>query len=294
MQRLFARRQRAPDSFTVRPTTPDDRAAVTWLTERAGRTHFHLDWWSIDDWLGDASRNAWVAVDGSQIAGLLIVPIHEMPVAWVRLVAIADDYDARLVLRALLPAAIAPLRAAGVASLAGLAYPEWLGNRLPELGFAPVTDVTHYRKDDRSIPDYGTSAATVRVAEPADLPAILANDRAAFDPIWWHTLDSLERIRRDAAHFIVAEWEGRIVGHAFSDIYEGRGHLVRLATHPDGQRRGIGARLLAESIAALLAAGAHPLTLNTQSDNYTSQSLYRRFGFLPTGDSTTVMLLDLS
>jgi ribosomal protein S18 acetylase RimI-like enzyme len=48
--------------------------------------------------------------------------------------------------------------------------------------------------------------------------------------------------------------------------------------------------LLAESLTFLIAAGAHPLTLNTQADNYASQSLYRRFGYLPTGDSTTVML----
>jgi ribosomal-protein-alanine N-acetyltransferase len=278
----------------VRPATSADRVALTRLTERAGRTHFHLDWWSIDDWLDDASSNAWLAVDGSRIAGFLIAPRQDVPFAWLRLVAVADDYDARAALDALLPAAIAPLRAAGVASLAGLAHPEWLGDQLPRLGFTPVTDVTHYRKDDRLIPEHGSPAVLVRAAKPDDLPIILANDRAAFDPIWWHTRDSLARILRDAAHFIVAELDGHIVGHAFSDLYGGRGHLVRLATHPDVQRRGIGARLLAESLSALLAAGAHPVTLNTQADNYASQSLYRRFGFLPTGEATTVMLLDLS
>ena len=290
MQRLFARRPLSPTSLGVRPATKDDRSALARLTEYSRRTHFHLDWWSIDDWLNEPASNAWVAVAGNHIAGVVIAPANGLPVAWVRLVAVADGYDARAVLEALFAAALPPLREAGAESLACLAYPDWLTDYLPALGFAPSTDVTHFRKDDNSIPEQGSPAPTVRAATFDDLPAVLANDRAAFDPIWWHTLDSLARIMGDAAHFIVAELDGRIVGHAFSDVYVGRGHLIRLAVHPDYQRHGIGARLLAEELTHLLAAGAYPVTLNTQADNFTSQTLYRRFGFAPTGESTTVML----
>jgi len=131
----------------------------------------------------------------------------------------------------------------------------------------------------------------VRPATSADLPAVLTTDRAAFDPLWWHSLGSLERILHDVVHFVVAEVDGRIAGHAFSDLYGRQGHLVRLAVHPDSQGRGIGTRLLAESLEYLMAkCSAWPLTLNTQTNNYTSQSLYRRFGYVPTGDSTTVMV----
>ena len=290
MQRLFARRRPSPDLFVVRPATLADRGALAQLTEHARRTHFHLDWWSIDDWLAESSSNAWVAAAGDHMAGVVIVPENELPVAWVRLVAVADGYDARTVFDELFVAALIPLRAARAESLACLAYPDWLTDYLPDLGFAPFTDVTHFRKDDRSIPEYDSPALAVRPATPGDLPEVLANDRSAFDPIWWHTLDSLARILGDAAHFIVAELDGRIVGHAFSDVYVGRGHLIRLAVHPDHQRRGIGARLLAEELRYLLAAGAYPVTLNTQANNFTSQTLYRRFGFAPTGESTTVML----
>ena len=290
VQRLFARRLPAPASLDVRPATKADRGALARLTEHSRRTHFHLDWWSIDDWLAEASSNAWVAVAGNPIAGAVIVPANELPVAWVRLVAIADGYDARTVLDALFAAALPPLHAVGTGSLACLAYPDWLTDYLPVLDFAPFTDVTHFRKEDNSIPEQGSPAPTVRQATPGDLSSVLVNDRVAFDSIWWHTLDSLARILGDAAHFIVAELDGRIVGHAFSDVYVGRGHLIRLAVHPDYQRRGIGTRLLAEELTHLLAAGAYPVTLNTQADNFTSQTLYRRFGFAPTGESTTVML----
>jgi GNAT superfamily N-acetyltransferase len=297
MQRLIARWQPTSGSFDVRPATAADRAALTRLTERARRTHFHLDWWQLDDWIGQttsanerSSHDALVGVNGKQIAGALIAPPNP-PITWVRLIAIADGYDAKAVLGALLPAAIDRLRAAGVESLACLAHPAWLADLLPGFGFRPYLDVTNFRKDDLSIPEYGSPSVTVRPATLADLPAVLANDRAAFHPIWWHNLDSLERILRDVAHFIAAEIDGRIVGHAFSDLYGRQGHLVRLAVHPAAQGHGIGTRLLAESLEHLITVcGAWPLTLNTQADNYTSQSLYRRFGYRPRGDSTTVML----
>jgi len=289
MQSLFTRRSPASNSFKVRPARHTDRAALTRLTEHAQRTHFHLDWWTLNDWIDDASGNAWMAMAGSQIAGALIAPRQDTPVTWVRLVSIADEFNARPVLEALMPAAIDPLRVAGVESLACLSYPDWLIEQLPGLGFAPITDVTHFRKDDRGIAEHGSSTVSIRPVRPADLPAVLANDHAAFESLWWHTLDSLERIRHDCAHFIVAELDGRVIGHAFSDLYGGRGHLIRLAVHPAHQGRGVGTRLLAETLTFLLAAGAYPITLNTQADNYQSQSLYRRLGFIPTGESTTVM-----
>ncbi len=293
MQRFFARPQPLSHSLAARPATRADRAGLTRLTERARHTHFHLDWSTIDDWIDTASSGVWVATSGKQVAGALLAPSQDSPVAWVRLVAIADGYDVQTTLGALLPPASEALRAAGVESLACLAHPAWLADALPDLAFRPFIDVTHFRKDDRSIPDYGAPGVDVRRARPDDLPAVLINDRAAFDPIWWHTRDSLGRVLREVAHFVVAEIDGRIAGHAFSEVYDGRGHLIRLAVHPDRQGYGIGTRLLSESLTYLVTAGARSLTLNTQADNYASQSLYRRFGYLPTGDSTTVMLREI-
>lgn len=296
MQRLFARHEPTPPSYEVRPATSNDRAALNRLTERARRVHFHLDWKTIDDWLGTPAevmrpgQVCLLALSGRQIAGALIGSANGSPVAWVRLVAIADGHDGQAVLGALLEPAVDALLQADVESLACLAHPDWLAGLLPVLGFSPFIDVTNFAKEDRAIPKFGAPGVTIRRAQAGDLPAVLENDRAAFDPIWWHSGESLERILKEAAYFVVAEIDGRVIGHAFSDVYGGRGHLVRLAVHPDGQGRGVGTRLLAESLMFLIAAGAHPLTLNTQANNYTSQSLYRRFGYAPAGDSTTVML----
>jgi ribosomal-protein-alanine N-acetyltransferase len=65
-------------------------------------------------------------------------------------------------------------------------------------------------------------------------------------------------------------------------------HLNRIAVHPAHQGRGVGALLLHDALRALWKLGAERVSLNTQTDNYYSQRLYRRFGFEPIGDSVTV------
>jgi len=291
MQRLFAGLQSPSERVAARAATLADRAALTRLTERAQRAYFHLDWTTLEDWLAPPDGNAClIAFRGKHIAGALIASAQDSPVAWVRLLTIADDHDAHSVLTTLLAPTIETLQLAGADSIACLAHPDWLAALLPDFGFVPFTDVTNFLKPDRAIPEYGATGDVIRRAQIGDLATIVANDRAAFEPIWWHDRRSLERVLDGAAHFIVAEVDGRVIGHAFSDLYGERGHLVRLAVHPQRQGRGYGTRLLAESLQHLLAVGASPITLNTQADNYTSQSLYRRFGFAPTGDSTTVML----
>jgi ribosomal-protein-alanine N-acetyltransferase len=121
------------------------------------------------------------------------------------------------------------------------------------------------------------------------VPAITFNDRAAFEPLWWHSENSIEHIRRTVAHFVVAQIDDRVVGHAFSDVYGAHGHLIRLVVHPAYQRRGIGEQLLRASVQYQIALGAHPLTLNTQSDNTGSQALYRRYGYELSGRPVRVM-----
>jgi ribosomal protein S18 acetylase RimI-like enzyme len=85
-----------------------------------------------------------------------------------------------------------------------------------------------------------------------------------------------------------------VVGHAFSDVYGGHGHLIRLVVHPAYQQRSIGEQLLRESLLYQIAVGAYPMTLNTQIDNTTSQALYRRYGYQMNGRPVRVMCQTLA
>jgi len=56
--------------------------------------------------------------------------------------------------------------------------------------------------------------------------------------------------------FLVAEWGGRVVGTVIGGWDHWRGHIYRLAVHPDARRRGLARRLTAEIEARLRAKGA--------------------------------------
>jgi len=65
--------------------------------------------------------------------------------------------------------------------------------------------------------------------------------------------------------------------------------LIRLVVDLASQRRGIGEQLLHESLRYQQDVEAYPFTLNTQIDNASSQTLYRRYGYQLTGEPVRVM-----
>ncbi len=292
MQGFLGRAAFTAEAITVRQAQLADRAAIYRLTENTHRVHFNLDWWSFDQWLAAdrPSEAIWLAFDQTELIGLLAAPFEQSSIVWLRSLAIANGYPAVPVSTALFSPAQAALLAQGVEHMAVMAHPDWLGDLVPRLNFTRYTEIVTLRKSDRVVPGaVRAPAANLRPARPEDVPAIAANDHAAFDTIWWHSAESLLHIMKTVAHFIVAEIDDRVVGHAFSDVYGEHGHLIRLVVHPAYQRRGIGEQLLRESLLYQIQLGAFPLTLNTQIDNATSQILYRRYGYQPNGKPVQVM-----
>jgi putative acetyltransferase len=120
---------------------------------------------------------------------------------------------------------------------------------------------------------------TVRDEQPADLAAIRAVNDAAFDqPLEGRIVDAL-RAHGAARLSLVAEVEGRVVGHIlFSPVTsasaEGLG-LGPMAVTPDWQRRGVGGALIEAALARLRAAGC-PFVVVLGHHEY-----YTRFGFVP-------------
>lgn len=282
------------DEIEIRPATLADRSAIDDLTENNHHTHFNLDWWTFDDWLEPNRPSAaiWIAQHLHEPIGVVAIPLDASPFAWIRSAAIADRYEPRSIFAALIDYTAPHLRSNGVQTLASIAYPEWYAGLLDASQFTPLIQIISFRKDDRAIAAStaaSTPDVTTRPARSGDIPAIVVNDRAAFDEVWWYSEKSIAHLLPMIANFIVAEIEGRVVGHAFSDIYGGQGHLIRLAVHPNYQRRGIGEKLLIESLRYQVAAGAYPLTVNTQINNLSSQKLYRRFGYRVSGVPITLM-----
>jgi len=89
---------------------------------------------------------------------------------------------------------------------------------------------------------------------------------------------------------LVAEDEGRVIGYTFSAV-EGYDYkslrgpaalLHDILIDPVHRGRGVGGRLLDETLATLRARGARQVVLSTAERNEAAQRLFVRLGFRPT------------
>jgi len=273
----------------ARRACPGDWLAIEELTRRARRTLPWLWWWQ--EHLAD-ELFVLLERDGAVIGALLAWP-DESPVAWARLAALDDGPAVAEWLDLTLPPVLDGLRRRGTSSLAWMDYGNWAEPDLTARGFERLTDVITLAKFDRTMPDMNSTSAYMRPAADADIPAVVAVDRAAFTPHWWHSEDTVRRRAAATSHFIVAEAAGSVVGYAEGVLRLPGAHLNRIAVHPDHQGHGIGALLLRDVLQTFWQSGAAQVSLNTQADNLFSQRLYRSFGFESSGDLVTVWELHL-
>jgi len=309
-------------SIKVRRARSDDLPAIKALNRRAHRVLPQLWWW--EEHLTDVSAQypgvgaglapaykgdrkgsplpieriltddlfILIEQEGSVVGALFAWP-DESPVAWVRLAALDDALDVDEWLDLALPPVLDGLRRHGARKLAWMDYGGWAGPHLKARGFAPLVEVITLVKLDRALPRANATPAHVRPASDADIPAIVAVDRAAFTAHWWHSQATMCRRAATSSHFAVAQMAGEVVGYAAGKLCLPAAHLNRIAVQPAHQGHGIGTSLLCAAIRDLWQQGAERITLNTQSDNRRSRRLYNRFGFEPTGDCVTVWKLQL-
>jgi ribosomal protein S18 acetylase RimI-like enzyme len=122
----------------------------------------------------------------------------------------------------------------------------------------------------------------------SDLPDVERTDKASFHPLWQNPLETLERAYKQSMFATVAENENGIVGYQLTTGSGQRAHLARLAVHPEAQGHGVGRALLIDLFSKLMRNGFTRLSVNTQSDNNVSLSLYQKMGFVRTGEQYPV------
>lgn len=263
--------------------------AIETLSQTARCASPRLWWW--EEHLED---NLFVVVErGKTVVGALLAWPDESPVAWVRLAVLDDGSSTAEWLDLTLPLVLDGLRRLGTQALAWMDYEGWATPYLQARGFKRLTEVVTLAKRDWALPAANDANAYLRPASDADVPAVVAVDRAAFTPHWWHSESTLHRRIAAPRHFVVAEVAHEVVGYAEVELHLPSTHLNRIAVHPAHQGQGIGAQLLRDALRGLWRRGAELVTLNTQTDNHSSQRLYRHFGFEPTGDRTTAWELKL-
>ena len=83
--------------------------------------------------------------------------------------------------------------------------------------------------------------------------------------------------------FLVAEDAGAVVGTAMAGYDGHRGWVYYVAVAPERQGGGLGARLMAEAEARLLALGCPKVNVQIRSGNEPVAAFYDRLGYAPDG-----------
>ena len=111
-----------------------------------------------------------------------------------------------------------------------------------------------------------------------DIASVADVDRAAFSDAWKD--DSFaDELKKDYSHYFVAETDGEIMGYAgIWCIYE-TAELIRIATSPNHQKKGVAKELMQAILECAKNCGCERMMLEVRKSNIPAQKLYKKFGF---------------
>lgn len=123
---------------------------------------------------------------------------------------------------------------------------------------------------------------TIRAYQPDDKKDVVALWELVFadDPAWNRPEDVIkQKLSVQPELFLVAEYDGRIVGTTLAGYDGVRGWLHHVATHPDYQRTGVAEKLIEQAQLGLKKYGCVKLNLQVRSSNADVVAFYQRLGF---------------
>jgi [ribosomal protein S18]-alanine N-acetyltransferase len=123
---------------------------------------------------------------------------------------------------------------------------------------------------------------TVRPATLDDADAIVTSEADNLGADAWSRGLVEEGVagRLPTVHYLVAEEDGRVVGHAVASIVADVAELQRIAVAAGHRRRGLAGALLDEVVALALGARAERLLLEVREDNVAALGFYAAHGFV--------------
>ena len=275
----------------VRPAGLNDHQQLSNLIFFETRLHRHLDWRTPLEWLG--APFYWALEEGRQITAAMACPTEAEGIAWVRLFVYAGRWSAENAWNILWDTAKQEIARAGGATVAAIAMQPWFQHVLTMSRFENRQNIVMLEWQYQPWASVEAPGIRIRKMEEGDLPAVERTDAAAFPPLWQNPIETLRRGFGQALFATVAENADGIVGYQISTGGRSRAHLARLAVDPAIQGRGVGRMLLGNLFTSLYQYGIPKLSVNTQSDNQTSLSLYKKMGFLLTGEQYPVYTFNI-
>ncbi len=132
----------------------------------------------------------------------------------------------------------------------------------------------------------GKHTFSARLATPADIPTILAIERAAGSAAHWPENTYYEVFTPEAPAriaIVLQDQSHSIQGFVIARLTSGECELENIAVTPNLQRRGAGTNLIQSLIAAVRERGALSIHLEVRDSNSAARAFYEKCGFANTG-----------
>jgi len=276
-------------SLQVRHAVAEDYQQISNLIFYESNVHRHLDWRSPLDWIGFS--NYWVLEDNGHIIAALACPEDPPQVAWLRIFGHHPRLSGTEAWSALWKVAHGEvLRANPQTQITSIVTKQWFQTLLLSSGFELKQNIVLLQLANKPRSFSASHGFRIRSMQEDDLPAVTQVDLDSFGWFWHNTSDSLKRARQQAVSATVAEDDSGVIGYQLSTGNPFGAHLARLAVKLEMQGRGIGTALVEDLIHTLGVNQISRLSVNTQSDNATSLALYKKIGFVPTGEYFPVLV----
>ena len=117
--------------------------------------------------------------------------------------------------------------------------------------------------------------------------------KTSITPVWASTVLRV---------YLVARYEGDVVGYAGMMFLPQEAHVTNIAVDPEWHGYGIGSQLLLKIITEALARGSDRISLEVRVSNAVAQTMYEKFGFaavsirkgyyIETNEDALVMVVD--
>jgi len=277
-------------SLQVRRAVKQDHDQIANLIYYESYSHRHLDWHSPLEWIG--SPNYWVREEDGRITAALACPEDPPHVAWIRFFGHHQFLSASQAWHPLWEMARNEITGANTQTyIAAIVVKQWFQSLLLSSGFELKQNIVLLELRNENIRSFSAPhGIRIRPMQDVDMPDVAKVDLAAFGQFWHNTEITLQRARLQCASATVAEDDSGVIGYQLSTKNPLGAHLARLGVKPEAQGRGIGFALVSHLIHTLGASQLGRLSVNTQADNAASLALYKKLGFIHTGEYFPVLV----
>jgi ribosomal protein S18 acetylase RimI-like enzyme len=277
-------------SLQIRRASGRDHDQIASLSFYESNTHRHLDWHSPLEWIG--SPNYWVREEDGHITAALACPEDPPHVAWIRFFGHYQHLSAPDAWTSLWEVARREMTQTYAQTyIAAIVVKQWLHSLLLSSGFELKQNIVLLELKNENFRSFSAPhGIRIRSIRDEDMPAVARVDLAAFGQFWHNTENTLQRARLQCASATVAEDDSGVIGYQLSTKNPLGAHLARLGVKPEAQGRGVGCALVSHLIQSFNAGQLSRLSLNTQADNIASLALYKKLGFVLTGEHFPVFV----